>query len=110
MTPTSNARLSAGALILFMLGVGIILTELARHWLYGNEIEAGIIAIGCLFGFAGAFRSDKRGTIEGARFVIDAGLDVVAVVRTGTRAGRRSSDVLVITPVPKEEEENDATR
>ena len=85
-----------------MIGGAIVLTEVARYWLYGHRMEGGIIAIGAAFGFVGSYMADRRGALEGGGFLVDSFARVIQVVRTG----RRSSDVAVVVPEKPKEDTN----
>lgn len=74
------------------IGAGIILTELFRYWLSGHPMEGSVIGIGFVFGFVGAYMSDRERALEGGEFLVNSFTRVVAVVRSG----RRATDAVVV--------------
>lgn len=78
------------------IGGLIVIVELLRHWLRGHEMEGGVIAVGCLFGFVGAYMVNPKGAMEGGGFVVDSAIKLGSVFRIG---GRRSTDTPVVAPL-----------
>lgn len=77
------------------IGGVIVLIELLRHWLRGHEMEGGVIAVGCLFGFVGAYMVNPKGAMEGGGFVVDSAIKLSSVVFRLV-PGRRAGDVTVV--------------
>lgn len=76
---------------LALVGVAIILGEIARNWLFGHRIEAWVVAIGCGFGFFGFYGMDSKRAKDAFGFAVDNSVKVIGVVRSG----RRSTDAIV---------------
>lgn len=86
------------ARILAVVGVAIILTEVARNWFWDHRIEAWVIAIGSAFGFVGFYLLSPASALVAFGFLRDSTVQIITVVRSG----RRASDPIVtqVTPAP----------
>ncbi len=80
-------------------GVGVLLMELSRYWMYLHPIHAWPVVIGCLIAFLGFYLLNPSSARDGAQIVVDSAVRIIGVVRSG----RRSTDVRVIAePLPSE--------
>lgn len=97
MTRHTNDTKRLGRLVsgtsLAVLGLVIVLIELARYWIAEHPIHPWPIIIGGSIAVFGAYLLDPKATRDGTDLVVDRFTRVVAVIRTG----RRATDRMAIT-------------
>jgi hypothetical protein len=85
-----------GGLSLALLGLAIVLVELARYWRFDHAIHPTPVIIGGVIALFGAYILDPKGTRGGGDWIVGVAertADIVAI----WRKGRRADDVVGIT-------------
>lgn len=77
---------------LALLGLAIVLVELARYWRFDHPIHPWPVIIGGSIAVFGAYVLDPKTTQGGGTFIVDQASRIVAVIRTG----RRSTDAVAV--------------
>jgi len=110
---------NAAAWLVALIGLAIMLTEVGLHWWasFHHEtypIGAWPILIGGAVAFTGAYIRDPHAAEDGGGFIVNTGLRIVRVIRTGNadeivavaqKEGRRDTDKTVVEVVPALKEE-----
>lgn len=78
---------------LALLGLAIVLVELARYWRVDHPIHPTPVIVGGVVALFGAYVLDPKTTRGGGTFIVDQTSRIIAVIRTG----RRSTDMVAIT-------------
>jgi hypothetical protein len=89
---TAFGRLVSGS-ALALLGLAIVMIELARYWMINHPIHPWPVVIGGSIAVFGAYLLDPKATRDGTDLVVDRVASVIAIIRTG----RRSTDRMAIT-------------
>jgi len=87
------------AFALILMAVVIVTIEMVRYWLLGHPLHWQPEAIAFVVGFVGFYIRNPKQTREGAMILLNGATGLIAVFRTGKRAG----DVKVVeVEKPKE--------
>jgi len=106
---------NAAAWLLAVIGGGVMLTEIGLHWwasFHSQSYPIGTwpVLIGAAIAFTGGFIRDPKAAEDGGGFIVNTGLRIVRVIRTGnadeinvTKEGRRETDktVVEVETIPK---------
>lgn len=91
------------AWLLDLLGVAIIMGEVFRNWFWGHQMEWWVVLVGATFGFVGFYLTNPPGAITAGTFIVDSGVKIIGVVRSGRRASDPVVPQVVAPPMVKPE-------
>lgn len=72
---------------LIAVALAIESVELGKYWLTGHPLHVPPQIIAAVIGFIGFYIRNPKQTKDGAMTIVDLGTRLIAVVRTGKRAG-----------------------